>query len=161
MRTGATRAAQDRDPPITVQQRSEPVEIAFVGYHDWPRRQKACGLRERRVDSRLQCNIPRDHDDRHAAPADCLADRDLQYTWHLVGPSDQFAIVAALAKEILGVGFLEIPGPDLVRRDVRRYGEYRHARAVAVEQAVDQVQIARPAAAGAERKLTSQMRLGT
>src|SRR5438270_13978039 len=34
------------------------------------------------------------------------------------------------------------------------------ARAVTIEQGVDQVQVARPATAGADRELTGQMRLG-
>ena len=55
---------------------------------------------------------------------------------------------------------LEIARADLGRRDLRRDGQHRHARAMAVEQAVDEVQIARPAAAGADRELAGQMRLG-
>ena len=43
---------------------------------------------------------------------------------------------------------------------MRGDAEHGNARAVAVEQAVDEVQIARPAAAGADRELTRQMRLG-
>ena len=38
--------------------------------------------------------------------------------------------------------------------------EHRHARAVAIEEAVDEVQIARAAAAGADGELARQMRLG-
>jgi hypothetical protein len=37
------------------------------------------------------------------------------------------------------VGFLEIAGADFSRRDLRSYGEHGHPRAVAVEQAVDEV----------------------
>ena len=43
---------------------------------------------------------------------------------------------------------------------MRGDGEHRHARAVAVEQAVDQVQVAGAAAAGADRELAGQMRVG-
>ena len=38
--------------------------------------------------------------------------------------------------------------------------QHRHAAALAVEQAVDQMQVARTAAAGANRQLARQMRLG-
>ena len=56
--------------------------------------------------------------------------------------------------------FLEIAAADLGRRDVRGDREHRDARAVAVEQAIDEVQIARPAAARADGELAGQMRLG-
>jgi hypothetical protein len=58
----------------------------------------------------------------------------------------------------LRMGLLEITGADLGRRYLRGDGEHRHSRAVTVEQAVDQVQIAGPAAAGADGELTGQMR---
>ena len=44
---------------------------------------------------------------------------------------------------------------------MRGDGEHRHARAVAIEQAVDEVQVAWPAAAGADGELAGQMRFGT
>src|SRR3984893_18351125 len=69
--------------------------------------------------------------------------------------------MAALLEQILRMGFLEISRPHLSRRDLRRNRKHRNARAVAVEQAVDEVQIAGPAAAGTNGELTRQMRLGT
>ena len=56
--------------------------------------------------------------------------------------------------------FLKVARADLRRRDLRRDGEHRHARTVAVEQTIDEVQIARSAAAGAHREIAGQMRLG-
>ena len=56
--------------------------------------------------------------------------------------------------------FLEIAGADLGRRDLRGDSEHGHARAVTVEQAVDEMQVARPAAPRAYGELTRQMRLG-
>ena len=44
---------------------------------------------------------------------------------------------------------------------MRSQGQYRHAAAVGVEQAVDQMQVARPATAGAYRQLAGQMGFGT
>ncbi len=69
--------------------------------------------------------------------------------------------MAALFEKILRMGFLKIAGTDLGRGDVRGDGEHRHARPVAIEEAVDQVQVARPAAAGADRERVGQMRLRT
>ena len=57
--------------------------------------------------------------------------------------------------------FLEVPRADLGRRNLRGDREHGYAGSVTIEQAVDQVQIARPAAPGADRELTRQMRLGT
>ena len=55
---------------------------------------------------------------------------------------------------------LEIAAADLGRGNLRGDAEHGHARAVTVEQTVDEVQVARPAAAGADRELAGQMRLG-
>jgi hypothetical protein len=43
--------------------------------------------------------------------------------------------------------------------DMRGDGKHRHARAMAIEQAVDEMQVTRPATAGAHRELSGQMRL--
>src|SRR5262249_26853649 len=74
---------------------------------------------------------------------------------------DQLAKMAALPEQLLRVRLLEIAGADFRRRDLGGDGQHRHARAVAVEQAVDEMEIARPAAAGADRELTREMGLGT
>ena len=68
--------------------------------------------------------------------------------------------MAAFLEQRLRMRLLEIAGADLGRWDLRGDGEHRHARAVTIEQAVDEMQIARPAAAGADGELTRQMRLG-
>ena len=68
--------------------------------------------------------------------------------------------MAALLEQRLRMGFLEIAGTDLRRRNVRGDGKHRHAGAVAVEQAVDEVQVAGSATAGADREFAGQMRLG-
>src|SRR5712672_4074912 len=59
------------------------------------------------------------------------------------------------------MGFLEISGAEFGRRDLRRDREHRHARPLTVEQAINEVQIAGSAAAGADRKLSREVRLGT
>src|SRR6266404_4403099 len=68
--------------------------------------------------------------------------------------------MAALFKERLRMRFLEIPGPDFGGRDLRGDRQHRHTRSMTIEQAIDQVQIARAAAPGADGELPRQMRLG-
>jgi hypothetical protein len=58
------------------------------------------------------------------------------------------------------MGFLKIAGTNFRGRNVRGDDKHRHPRAVAVEQAIDEVQIAGSATAGADRKFIGQMRLG-
>src|SRR5882672_3770173 len=68
--------------------------------------------------------------------------------------------MTAFLEQDLRMGFLKISGADLGRRDLRRNGKHRHARAMAVEQSVDEMQVSGPATARAHRELTGQMRLG-
>jgi hypothetical protein len=96
-------------------------------------------------------NVARDDDQRHAALADRLADRDLEGARHLVGARDELAVMAALVEERLGMRLLEVAAAS--------DAEDRNTRAVAVEQAIDEVQIARTAAPGANCELTGYMRL--
>jgi hypothetical protein len=56
--------------------------------------------------------------------------------------------------------FLEVPGADLGRGNLRGNGEHGHTRSVAVKEAIDKMQIARSAAA-ADREITRKMRLRT
>src|SRR6516165_8721424 len=58
------------------------------------------------------------------------------------------------------MGFLKVAAADFGRRDLRGNAEHRHARSVTIEQAIDQVQIARSAAPGADSEFAHQMRLG-
>src|SRR5262245_20633761 len=87
--------------------------------------------------------------------------RHLQGARHLVGAGDQLAKMAALLEQLLRMRLLKIAGADFRRWNLRRDSQHRHARAVAVEQAVDEMQIARSAAAGADRELTREMGLAT
>jgi hypothetical protein len=65
--------------------------------------------------------------------------------------------MAALPEQVLRVRLLEITRADFRRRDLGGDCEHRQARAVAVEQAVDEMQVAGPAAACADRELTGEM----
>src|SRR5207245_6546234 len=77
---------------------------------------------------------------------------------HLVGARDELAIMAAFLEQDLRMGFLEVGRADLPRGDVRGDREHRHARTMAIEQAVDEMQIARPTAPGADGEFAGQMR---
>ncbi len=55
---------------------------------------------------------------------------------------------------------LEVLRADLGARDVRGDGQHGHAAALGVEQAVDQMQVAGPAAARADRQLPGERGVG-
>jgi hypothetical protein len=101
-------------------------------------------------------------DDEHgdAALLDGLADRDLEQAGHLDRVRDVLDVDGALAEELLRVGLLEVPGADLRRRDVRGDREDGHAGAVRVVEPVDEVQVARPAAARADREVPGEVGFG-
>ena len=160
MRALTSRTAQHGHAAIAVEERGEPIDIDAWRHRDRLAGQQASRFRRRRVRGGLKRHVARNHHDRDAAIADRLPDRDLQNAGHLVGPRDQLTIVTALLEQVLRMGFLEISGADLGRRDLRRNRKHRHARAVTIEQAIDEVQIAGSAAAGADRELSCQVRLG-
>ena len=111
-------------------------------------------------DAACSATSPGMHDHRDAALADRLANGDFEGARHLLRIGHQFAIVAAFLEQRLRMGLLEIAGADLRRRNLRGDRQHRHPRAVAIKQAVDQMQIARSAAAGADREFAGQMRFG-
>ena len=57
------------------------------------------------------------------------------------------------------MGLLEVSAADLMGGDLRGNGEDGHAAPVAIVQPVDQVQVARAAAAGADGELAGEVRL--
>jgi hypothetical protein len=73
----------------------------------------------------------------------------------------QLAVVAALPKEVLRVGLLKVSAADLTGGDLRGNGENRYAVTVAVVEPVDQVEVARAAAAGADGETPGEVRLGS
>src|SRR5229473_3125614 len=160
MRSGTAGAAQDRHARFAIQQRGQLFEVLARWRDDWRRQQQVGRFGRWRIGGRLQRHIAGNDDDGHAALADGFADRNFEHARHLVGAGHQFAIMAALPKQLLRMRFLEIAGADLGRGDVRGDRQYWHARAVTIEQPVDQVKVARPAAAGADRDFSGEMRLG-
>ena len=76
------------------------------------------------------------------------------------GVLTEFAVDAAFAEQLLRMRLLEVLRADLGARDVRGDRQHRYAAALRVEQAVDQVQVARSAAACAHRQLSGQRGVG-
>ena len=58
------------------------------------------------------------------------------------------------------MGLLKVSAADLMGRDLRGNGENRYAVTVAVVEPVDQVQVTRAAAAGADCETPGEVRLG-
>src|SRR5262249_4388448 len=141
--------------------RREAMELLLRWHCHRPTEHKSFSSWHRRVQGCLQCDVSRENNDRNAAIANGLADGNLQGARHLVGARDELTIMTALLEQVLGMSFLEISSADLGRRDLGRDGKYRHARALAVVQAIYQVHVPGSAAAGADRKFSCEMRLGT
>ncbi len=161
MGAGAAAAAQQRHPSGAVQQIGEAAERLIRGRHHRAVRHQAMRLWRRGDARRSQRHVARYDDDADAALGGRPTDRGLDCSRHLLGGRNQLAIAAAFAEQLVGVGLLKITGADLGRGNVGGDRNDRHARALAVVEAVDQVQVTRAAAAGADRELAGDMRLGT
>src|SRR4051812_34437640 len=68
--------------------------------------------------------------------------------------------MTALLEQMLGMGRLKVVGADLGARDVSGDRQYGHTVAMRVEEAVDEVKVARAAAARADRELSGEVGLG-
>ena len=124
--------------------------VARAGRPDAVGRTAVTARRPRRRARNTSPGIDQDGD----APAlDRRPHRDLQEPRQLLRDADQLGVDAALAEQLLRVGLLEVAGADLRPRDVRGERQHRNPAALGVEQAVDQVQVARAAARRADREL--------
>src|SRR6202035_169301 len=151
------RAAQHRHAALSVQQCGPSIQRFICRRHGGSRWQK---IRRVRISSRsgwLQRDVAGDDDHRNAAIGDSLTDRELQRALHLIGTGHKLAIVTALLEQLLRMRLLEISGADLARWDLRGDGEDRHTGAMTIKQAVDEMQVSRPATTGTDRKLSRQM----
>jgi hypothetical protein len=153
-----TAAAHDGHRFAAVQHRSEAFEVG-LGRHNGVRRTVAPlgGF----AGPITECNVARQHDHRHAAFLDGRAHRTLQHAWKLRRVRNQFDEVTALLEQLLRMRFLKVAEPDFRRRNMRGDGQYRLLVTVAIEQAIDQMQIAWAATAGADSELAGGGRIGT
>ena len=69
--------------------------------------------------------------------------------------------MAAVLEQMLRMGLLKVAASDLMARDLRCNCKYRHAIPLAIEEAVDEVKIARTATTGAHRDLSCKVSLRT
>jgi hypothetical protein len=155
-----SRTTQHGHAAVAIEQGGEEIDIVARRGHDRTAGKKALWFRRSRVGGGLKRHVPRYDYDRDPTIADSLPDGDLQGAGHLVSTGNQLAIVTALLKQAFRMGLLEISGADLSRRNLGRNREHWHPRSVAVEQAVDEVQVAPPATASANGEVTRKMRLG-
>ena len=157
VRTLGARTGQNRDLLGVVQQVGRVLQLV-IRRHDFRRR----GLdRGHGVVHRFgQCHIAGDHDHCHAALSQrCLHGR-AQNPGHLDGVGSVLDVDRAFAEEFLRVGLLEVSGTDLRGGNVCGDRQHRDAGALRIEQAIDQVQVARTATADADRQLAGQGCLG-
>src|SRR6266542_5433443 len=110
------------------------------------------------IDSPAPRHVARYRDDRHAAPGNCRSYRNLRNARHLLGLRDHFAIMAAPRKEMLGMCLLEVPASDLDGWNLRGDCHNWNAAALALVEAVDQMQVPRTAASGADCQSPGQVR---
>ncbi|SVK54523.1 Uncharacterised protein [Acinetobacter baumannii] len=158
VRAGAAAAAHQGDVLRLVQRFRQLVQLAHRRLHQ--RQRRGMPGHGRIFRRHAQRHVARQDDHRYAAIEDRLAHGDLQHARQLFRVGDQFAIVAAFAEQLLRMGFLEVAAADFAGRDVRGDRQHRHMVAVAVEQAVDQMQVAGAAGTGAHRQLAGELGFG-
>ena len=151
VRALAACAREDRDAPGRVQQLCGVTERPLVRRDLRPRPPDR--RRARRGIGVVQEDLARDHDDGDAAPLERVADRDVEDTRQLLRDADELAVDAAFAEQLLRVGLLEVRPADLLSWDVRGDREHGHPAAVRVEEPVDEMEVARAAACGADGQL--------
>ena len=94
---------------------------------------------------RFQRNVARQHHDGDATVKHRFTHGDRQYLRDLLRGGNQLAIVAAFAKQLLWVGLLKVAAADFAGRNVGGDSQNRDVITVAIEQTVNQMQVARPA----------------
>ena len=104
-------------------------------------------------------NVAGQHDDGDTALRDGGLNGDFQNPRHLLRLRNQFAIMTAFAEQTFRPRLLKIVAANFLAGNVRRNRQHRHAAAMAVVKAVDQMQIARPAASGANGEFPRQVGL--
>src|SRR5580658_5473385 len=159
MRTLTTGATQDSDLLRPVEKIGCQPQLKHGRTND--RRRMMDSERQRRLGTLALQHVSRDHHHRDPSLGDGGAHCNPQHSRHLVGLRDQFAVVAAIPENMRGIGFLEVAAAYLLAWNLGGDGQHRHAAAVAIVKAVDQVQVARATASRAYGNLAGKLALGT
>src|SRR5882757_241995 len=117
--------------------------------------------RKRGCGTFAQRHIPRNDDDCNASFRDSCTHGDSQDSRHLLRLRDQFAVVAAIFKQMLRVRLLKVAASNLVTRNLCRNCEHGDTIPMTVEEAVDEVKIAWAATARTYGKLSGKVSLGS
>ena len=153
-RAAAAAAAEQRDALSQVEKSRELFE-RLVRRRDRGRGRRQSGqLRRRRRNGGFQRHVAGNDHDADAALQNRPAHRDLEHARHLLGTRHELAIAGAFLEEAIGMRLLEIVRADLGRGNLRCDRHHRNARALAVEQAVDKVQVAGAATSTARPPVT-------
>ncbi len=107
-----------------------------------------------------QGDVSGQHHDSDAAAREGGLHGDLEQARHLLRLGDELAEWLHSRNRPLRVGLLEVSTPELLAGDLGGDRQHRHATAVTVVQPVDEVQVARAAAACAHPEPPGQVRLG-
>jgi len=89
-----------------------------------------------------------------------LVDSARKYPWQLSDVAYVFNIDAALTKQLLGVGFLEIAGPDFFGGNMGGDCKDRNTRTLGVIEPVNEVQVARSSGTCRDREFTGHRGFG-
>src|ERR1700679_1332625 len=159
MSSGAATSTEQRSSAV-IQESGKRIQFGIFRQDRRSRRPNR--RRERRsLGYGHETHIPWQNDDRNTALRNRNPYGRLEHARQLVGTGYKLTEMAALLKQVLWVGLLEVVSSDLSDRDLRSNGEDRNPAALAVEQSVDQVQIPWTARAGANCQLTSQRGIGS
>ena len=145
MRAGTAAAAEQRHAPGIVQKVGKRRKFGIGRPYERPGRQQSSIGGDGALGRCLQGHVTRENDDGDAALSDRGAYGIFQDIGKLVGIGDQLTIMAAFAEQVLRMGLLKVAAADLAGRDLCRDRQHRRTTTVSVEQAVDEMQIARAA----------------
>src|SRR6267143_2799319 len=154
MRACAPGAAEQGYPRCLIEKVCQMPDIGLTRAQDrrsgrYPSRNIVINLHQR--------DVARQHNDCNTTLGDRDPDCALQYLWKLLGIGNQLDIMAAIPEQAFRMCCLEIIDSDFAAGDVGCDCQNRHAVALAVEQAVDQMEIAWTAAPGAHSKAPGKM----
>src|ERR1700731_3284114 len=85
---------------------------------------------------------------------------NLEHARHLLWLRYQFAVMAALREEMLGISLLKISATNFPARNLCGNSDDWNAAALAVVEAIDQMHIPGAATSGTHRQLASEMSFG-